>query len=85
MAQPVRLIVEDSGPGIPPEDTARVFAPFFTTRKGGSGLGLAVVHRAVAAHGGAVFAEEVAAGGARFVVFLPGTGMASGLKQEAAV
>ncbi len=85
VSQPVSLTVEDSGPGIPPENLGRVFAPFFTTRKGGSGLGLAVVHRAVEAHGGAVYAEELAAGGTRFVVLLPGTDVASVTKQEAAV
>ena len=82
---PVRLIVQDSGPGIPPDDVGRIFAPFFTTRQGGSGLGLAVVYRVVAAHGGAVYAEDVPAGGTRFVVLLPGTDVASLTKQEAAV
>jgi two-component system sensor histidine kinase PilS (NtrC family) len=85
VSQPVCLSVQDSGPGIPPEDLGRIFAPFYTTRKGGSGLGLAVVHRAVEAHGGAVYAEEVSSGGTRFVVLLPGTDVASTAKQEAAV
>ncbi len=69
---PVRLSVRDSGPGIPPEMESRIFDPFFSTRKGGSGLGLALVHRAVEAHSGVVFVEKAIEGGAQFVIFLPG-------------
>jgi two-component system, NtrC family, sensor histidine kinase PilS len=69
---PVRLSVRDSGPGIPPRWRARIFDPFFSTRKGGSGLGLALVHRAVEAHSGVVFVERGIEGGAQFVIFLPG-------------
>jgi two-component system sensor histidine kinase PilS (NtrC family) len=72
VSRPVCLSVQDSGPGIAPNEVGRIFDPFYTTRKGGSGLGLAVVHRAVEAHGRAVFAEEVPEGGTRFVVLLPG-------------
>lgn len=68
----VRLSVEDSGPGIEPGQAERIFDPFYTTRKGGSGLGLAVVHRAVEAHGGVAFVEASSLGGARFVIYLPG-------------
>ncbi len=69
---PVRLSVQDSGPGIRSEDLGRIFDPFFTTRDGGSGLGLAVVHRAVKAHEGTLFVEDAADGGAHFIVYLPG-------------
>jgi len=69
---PVRLVVEDSGPGIALEQRARIFDPFFTTKTGGSGLGLAVVHRAVEAHAGATFVEQSPEGGAQFVIYLPG-------------
>jgi PAS domain S-box-containing protein len=69
---PVRLTVSDSGPGIAPEVVARIFDPFFTTKPRGSGLGLAVVHRAVEAHQGATFVERAPEGGAQFVIFLPG-------------
>jgi signal transduction histidine kinase len=52
----VRLIVRDTGPGIPPEMQANLFEPFFTTRaaEGGTGLGLAVVRSIVADHGGTI-------------------------------
>jgi two-component system sensor histidine kinase PilS (NtrC family) len=69
---PVRLTVGDSGPGVSPEARARIFDPFFTTKPRGSGLGLAVVHRAVEAHAGATFVDRSPEGGAQFTIFLPG-------------
>jgi two-component system sensor histidine kinase PilS (NtrC family) len=69
---PVRLTVSDSGEGIVTDTHSRIFDPFFTTKPGGSGLGLAVVHRAVEAHAGATFVEKGPEGGAQFVIFLPG-------------
>ena len=67
----VRLVVRDTGPGIPPEMAARLFEPFFTTRasEGGTGLGLAVVRAIVAEHGGTITATSD--GGAEFVVSFP--------------
>jgi len=70
----VRLTVEDSGPGVPPEIRARVFDPFFTTKSPdeGSGLGLSICQRVVAEVGGKIWLEDSEAlGGARFVVELP--------------
>lgn len=54
----VEFIVTDSGPGFDPTSLPNVFEPFFTKRPGGTGLGLALVHRAVHDHGGLVFAEN---------------------------
>jgi len=64
------LSVTDSGPGIPVEIRDRLFDPFFTTKPGGSGLGLAVVHRAIEAHRGLVFLDS-GPSGTRFTVVLP--------------
>lgn len=50
----VELTVSDEGPGIPPAQIDRVFDPFFTTKEGGTGFGLAIVHRVVADNGGIV-------------------------------
>ncbi len=69
---PVCLRVADSGPGVAPEEIGRIFDPFYSGRIGGSGLGLAVVHRAVEAHKGAVLVDRGPEGGAEFKIFLPG-------------
>ena len=66
----VMLTVTDCGAGIPTEIRDRLFDPFFTTKPGGSGLGLAVVHRAIDAHRGLVFLDSSSAG-TRFTVVLP--------------
>lgn len=68
----VAVTVSDTGPGIPVELRERLFDPFFTTRPGGSGLGLAVVHRAIEAHRGLVFLDSGPAG-TRFTIVLPRT------------
>lgn len=72
MEQPIRWTVSDDGAGIAPADLSRVFDPFFTRRRGGSGLGLALVHRAVVSHRGSIFVDTAPEGGTRFTVYLPG-------------
>lgn len=69
----VRLEVCDSGPGIPEEEAARLFSPFFTTRSatGGTGMGLAVVRGLVEEHRGTVHVQSEPGRGSRFVVELP--------------
>ena len=67
----VRLHVSDTGPGLPPEMRERVFQLFTTTKRKGTGLGLAVVRKIVERHGGTVVIEAGEPHGARFVVELP--------------
>lgn len=67
----IAVSVSDNGQGMSEETLKRVFEPLFTTKKGrGTGLGLAVVHQIVTAHGGYVFAESRPAEGATFTMFL---------------
>jgi signal transduction histidine kinase len=67
----VEVVVADTGKGFPEGAAERLFEPDFTLKAGGTGLGLAVVRQAVAAHGGEVRARRRAGGGAEFVVRLP--------------
>jgi two-component system sensor histidine kinase PilS (NtrC family) len=63
--------VSDQGVGIPAADRDRVFDPFYSTRTGGTGLGLAVVDQIVRAHGGRISVQARAGGGTQFEIFLP--------------
>jgi len=71
------LSVEDDGPGVPPEDRDKVFAPFERLEKsrnrdsGGTGLGLAIVKQIAVWHGGEVWVTHSELGGAKFVVKWP--------------
>jgi nitrogen fixation/metabolism regulation signal transduction histidine kinase len=67
----VEVLVSDTGPGIDAETRERIFAPTYTTKPGGSGLGLALVERVVHEHGGSVSVEPNAPRGTTFRVLLP--------------
>lgn len=62
----VQIWVEDRGPGVPTELVQRIFEPFFSTGKDGTGMGLAICRSIVEAHGGRIAVETAASGGARF-------------------
>ena len=66
-----RISVSDRGPGIPPGERAKLFAPYYSTKASGMGLGLAIVQEIVAEHGGTVRVEDVLPHGTRFVIDLP--------------
>ncbi len=65
--------VEDSGPGLPAEVRERIFEPFFSTKTGGTGLGLALVKKTAQDHGGGVRLDSPAGGRTRAVLWLPVT------------
>jgi signal transduction histidine kinase len=67
----VELWVQDSGPGIDPELADRIFEPFFSTKTGGSGLGLPLVRKIAEDHGGGVSLSHPAEGGTRATLWLP--------------
>ncbi len=67
----VRLRVIDNGPGVDPSVRDKIFQPFFTTRRDGTGLGLALVQKIVVTHNGRVTVSNEAGGGAVFEMILP--------------
>jgi signal transduction histidine kinase len=70
-AEAVEVRIADTGPGIPAEHADRIFEPYFTTKEGGTGLGLALSRKIVQEHGGDIRLESNPAGGAAFVIALP--------------
>jgi signal transduction histidine kinase/CheY-like chemotaxis protein len=69
----VVLCVRDDGPGMPPSVKARIFEPYFSTKKQGDGVGLAIVYGLVRACGGTVWVDSAPGDGTVFRVFLPRT------------
>jgi signal transduction histidine kinase len=67
----VLVAISDEGPGIPEDDLPRIFQPFYSTRQGGMGMGLAICKSCIEAHGGRISAFNKADGGAVFQFDLP--------------
>jgi two-component system, cell cycle sensor histidine kinase and response regulator CckA len=67
----VKLSFSDEGCGIPHEDLQRIFDPYFTTKAGGTGLGLASVHSIINKHNGKVEVDSVIGKGTTFTLYLP--------------
>jgi len=63
--------VTDTGQGIPLDQLTRIFRPFYTTKRGGTGLGLSLCRRIIDAHGGTLLAESELRKGSRFTIRLP--------------
>ena len=67
----VLVVLRDNGPGIPAERLRKIFEPYFSTSALGMGMGLAISRRIVEAHGGKIWAENRASGGAEFCFTIP--------------
>ena len=67
----VQISIRDDGPGIPPSKIERIFEPYFSTKQGGSGLGLSIVKHNVEIYGGTVRIESELGKGAEFVLHFP--------------
>ncbi len=67
----LKLSIQDTGPGIRPENLSRLFSPFFTTKRDGTGLGLAITRRIIQEHSGAITVESKMGQGTRFQIILP--------------
>jgi signal transduction histidine kinase len=65
------IVVEDDGPGIPPEQLPKIFDLYFTTKADGTGVGLAVTHQIVDAHHGSIEVDSLPGKGTRMIVSLP--------------
>ena len=72
-AQRGRGVVEviDTGPGMAPDEVGRIFEVYYSTKKGGTGLGLPTTRRIIQEHGGGIRAESEPGKGTRFVIVLP--------------
>jgi len=67
----VEIVFQDTGPGIPENRRNNIFEPFFSTKEGGTGLGLTVSYNIVTAHGGTLDLVNEHESGACFRLFLP--------------
>jgi len=74
----LRVVVTDTGEGIAPENLPRVAEAFYTTKRFGTGLGLAVSYKIVAEHGGTVTVESALGRGTRFILSFPSSPRPSG-------
>jgi signal transduction histidine kinase len=67
----IQILFSDTGKGIPPEYREKIFEPYFTTKEGGSGLGLTIAHQIIEEHGGLITVESQLGEGTTFKITLP--------------
>ena len=79
----IQLAIRDNGAGFDAGVLEKVFDPFFTTKDSGTGLGMAIVHRIIDAHGGHISAANLKGGGAELVIQLPAASVKNNTEREA--
>jgi signal transduction histidine kinase len=67
----IRVVISDTGQGIPPDRLSRIFDPFYTTKEKGLGLGMAITHRIVEDHKGSIDVQSHVGLGTTFTIYLP--------------
>ncbi|HWT79649.1 MAG TPA: ATP-binding protein, partial [Candidatus Methylomirabilis sp.] len=67
----IRVVISDTGQGIPPDRLSRIFDPFYTTKEKGLGLGMAITHRIVEDHKGSIDVQSQVGIGSTFTILLP--------------
>jgi signal transduction histidine kinase len=67
----VEILLSDTGGGMPQEVLENIFLPFYTTKPRGTGMGLALVHKIILAHGGGIHVESQEGKGTTFRVYIP--------------
>lgn len=67
----IRLIIKDTGIGIPAENLTKIFDPYFTTKEAGNGLGLAICYSVIRNHQGLILVDSVPDQGTTFTIYLP--------------
>jgi len=70
----ISIIIRDNGEGVPPDRLETIFVPFYTSRSGGSGIGLSLARQIAQAHGGQLTVRNNQDGGATFEMSLPRAG-----------
>jgi len=80
----VRIVLDDEGGGIPSENLKNIFDPYFTTKTGGSGLGLASVQSIISKHGGHISVSSSIGSGTTFEILLPASTESAGEKLQSA-
>ncbi len=78
----VKIIVSDTGIGIPPEDQSKIFDPYFTTKGSGNGLGLTSTYSIIKRHDGYIFVDSQVGAGTTFFIYLPSSDTAGEVEER---